>query len=99
MRPEALFPYPGLVLAALSGAASVALIFSNLRLGSITFAQQTLIMTTTLTIIVLLSSTVGKQYLCAFDPVGRLSSCRANSVLSHRRPRTSRTIGLQRTAR
>lgn len=56
MRPEALFPYPGLVLAALSGAASVALIFSNLRLGSITFAQQTLIMTTTLTIIVLLSS-------------------------------------------
>jgi hypothetical protein len=51
LSPEALFLYPGLALAVLSGAASVALMFSNLRFGSITFAQHTQIMTTALTIV------------------------------------------------
>jgi hypothetical protein len=39
------------VLTILSGSASVALIFSDIRLGSVTFAQRTLIMTSALTIV------------------------------------------------
>lgn len=51
LSPEALFLYPGAVLATLAGTASVALIFSDVRIGPITFAQHTLIMTAALTII------------------------------------------------
>jgi glycosyltransferase involved in cell wall biosynthesis len=51
LSPNALFLYPGLLLTILSGSASVVLIFSDIRLGSVTFAQRTLIMTSALTII------------------------------------------------
>jgi glycosyltransferase involved in cell wall biosynthesis len=51
LSPEGLFLYPGLALAALSGTASFFLFFDNIRLGSITFAQHTLIMTCTLTVV------------------------------------------------
>src|SRR5262249_52361415 len=51
LSPEGLFLYPGLVLAALSGAASLALIIGDIRLGSVTFAQHTLIITSALTIV------------------------------------------------
>ena len=51
LSPEALFLYPGAFLATLAGAASVALIFSDIRIGPVTFAQHTLIMTSALTII------------------------------------------------
>jgi glycosyltransferase involved in cell wall biosynthesis len=49
LSPEGLFLYPGLALAAFSAAASAALIFTDIRVGSITFAQHTLIMTATMT--------------------------------------------------
>src|SRR5262249_7840263 len=51
LSPDALFLYPGLVLTVLSGAVSVSLIFSDIRLGSVRFAQHTLIMTAALTMI------------------------------------------------
>jgi glycosyltransferase involved in cell wall biosynthesis len=51
LSPDALFLYPGLVLAIISGSASVALIFSDIRLGTVTFAHHTLIITSALTII------------------------------------------------
>jgi len=51
LSPDALFLYPGLVLTTLCGFASVALVFSDIRVGSITFARHTLIMTTALTIV------------------------------------------------
>jgi hypothetical protein len=51
LSPDALFLYPGLVLTAVSGITSVALIFSDLHLGSVVFAQHTLIITAALTII------------------------------------------------
>jgi glycosyltransferase involved in cell wall biosynthesis len=51
LSPEGLFLYPGLALATLSGLASAALIFTNVRVGSITFAQHTLIITSALTVI------------------------------------------------
>jgi glycosyltransferase involved in cell wall biosynthesis len=51
LSPDTLFLYPGLLLGILSGSASVALIFSDLRVGSVTFAYHTLIMTSALTII------------------------------------------------
>jgi hypothetical protein len=56
LSPDALFLYPGLVLTILSGSASVALIFSDIRLGSVTFAQHTLIITSILTIVGLQSA-------------------------------------------
>ena len=51
LSPDALFLYPGLVLTMLSGSASLALIFSDIRFGSVTFAHHTLIMTSALTLI------------------------------------------------
>jgi glycosyltransferase involved in cell wall biosynthesis len=51
LSPEGLFLFPGLALALLSGAASIALIFTNIRIGSIVFAYHTLIMTSALTVI------------------------------------------------
>jgi glycosyltransferase involved in cell wall biosynthesis len=49
LSPEGLFLYPGLVLTALSGLTSLGLFFTNINIGSITFAQHTLIMTCALT--------------------------------------------------
>ena len=57
LSPEALFLYPGFTLALLSGLASVTLVFTNVKIGSITFAQHTLIMTCTLLV-------VGIQAVC-----------------------------------
>jgi glycosyltransferase involved in cell wall biosynthesis len=51
LSPEGLFLYPGLALAALNGTASLFLFFANIRIGSITFAQHTLIMTCALTVV------------------------------------------------
>jgi glycosyltransferase involved in cell wall biosynthesis len=51
LSPEGLFLFPGLALALLSAATSLALIFTNVIIGSITFAEHTLIMTTALTLI------------------------------------------------
>jgi hypothetical protein len=51
LSPEGLFLFPGLALALLSGAASLTLIFTDVRIGSVTFAQHTLIMTSALTVI------------------------------------------------
>jgi glycosyltransferase involved in cell wall biosynthesis len=51
LSPEGLFLYPGLALAALSGIASLVLFFTNIRLGSVAFAQHTLIVTCALTVI------------------------------------------------
>jgi hypothetical protein len=51
LSPEALFLYPGVALAIIGGVASVTLIFTDIRVGSITFAQHTLIMSSALTII------------------------------------------------
>jgi glycosyltransferase involved in cell wall biosynthesis len=51
LSPEGLFLYPGLTLAALSGAASLILFFTNIRIGSVAFAQHTLIITCALTIV------------------------------------------------
>jgi glycosyltransferase involved in cell wall biosynthesis len=51
LSPEGLFLFPGLALALLSGAASLTLIFTDVRIGSVAFAQHTLIMTSALTVI------------------------------------------------
>jgi glycosyltransferase involved in cell wall biosynthesis len=51
LSPEGLFLYPGLALAALSGAASLFLFFTNIRIGSVAFAQHTLVVTCALTVI------------------------------------------------
>jgi glycosyltransferase involved in cell wall biosynthesis len=51
LSPEGLFLYPGLLLAALSGIVSLALFFTNIKVGSIVFAQHTLIITCGLTVI------------------------------------------------
>jgi glycosyltransferase involved in cell wall biosynthesis len=51
LSPEALFLYPGFILALLSGLASATLVFTNVKIGSITLAQHTLIMTCTLLVI------------------------------------------------
>jgi glycosyltransferase involved in cell wall biosynthesis len=51
LSPEGLFLYPGLALAALSGTVSLVLFFTNIRLGSVAFAQHTLIVTCTLTVV------------------------------------------------
>jgi glycosyltransferase involved in cell wall biosynthesis len=51
LSPEGLFLYPGLVIMVLSAMASVALIFTNIQVGSVTFAHHTLIMTSVLTVI------------------------------------------------
>ena len=51
LSPEGLFLYPGLALTALSGLTSLVLFFTNIKIGSITFAQHTLIVTCALTVI------------------------------------------------
>jgi glycosyltransferase involved in cell wall biosynthesis len=51
LSPEGLFLYPGLALAALSGMASLFLFFTNIRIGSVVFAEHTLIITCALTIV------------------------------------------------
>jgi glycosyltransferase involved in cell wall biosynthesis len=51
LSPEGLFLYPGLVLAALSGIISLALFFTNITIGSIIFAQHTLIISCALTLV------------------------------------------------
>ena len=49
--PESLFLYPGLALATLSGIASLILLFTNVKIGPVVFAQHTLIITCALTLI------------------------------------------------
>jgi glycosyltransferase involved in cell wall biosynthesis len=51
LSPEGLFLYPGLALAVLSGIASFILFFTNIRIGSVAFAQHTLIVTCALTVV------------------------------------------------
>jgi hypothetical protein len=51
LSPDVLFLYPGLTLALLSGLISAILVFTNVKIGSITFAQHTLILTCTLFVI------------------------------------------------
>jgi glycosyltransferase involved in cell wall biosynthesis len=51
LSPEGLFLYPGLALAALSGTASLFLFFTNIRIGPVAFAQHTLIISCTLTVV------------------------------------------------
>jgi glycosyltransferase involved in cell wall biosynthesis len=51
LSPEWLFLYPGLVLAILSGVASSLLVVTDIHAGRVTFAQHTLIMTSTLTLV------------------------------------------------
>jgi glycosyltransferase involved in cell wall biosynthesis len=51
LSPEGLFLYPGLALATVSGIASLALFFTNIRIGSVIFAQHTLIITSALTVV------------------------------------------------
>ena len=51
LSPEGLFLYPGLALTALSGLMSLVLFFTNIKIGSIAFAQHTLIVTCALTVI------------------------------------------------
>jgi glycosyltransferase involved in cell wall biosynthesis len=55
--PEGLFLYPGLALVALSGISSLVLFFTNIKFGSVVFAQHTLIVTCALTV-------VGIQSVC-----------------------------------
>lgn len=49
LSPEGLFLYPGLGLAGLSGLVSLVLFFTQVRIGSVVFAQHTLIVTCALT--------------------------------------------------
>src|SRR5262245_11825405 len=49
--PESLFLYPGLALTALSGITSLVLFFTNIKIGSVVFAQHTLIITCALTLV------------------------------------------------
>jgi glycosyltransferase involved in cell wall biosynthesis len=49
--PEGLFLYPGLALMALSGITSLVLFFTNIRIGSVVFAQHTLVVTCALTVV------------------------------------------------
>jgi glycosyltransferase involved in cell wall biosynthesis len=49
--PEGLFLYPGLLLTALSGSTSLILFFTNIKIGSVIFAQHTLIITCALTVV------------------------------------------------
>lgn len=56
LSPEGLFLYPGIALATLSALASLALIFTNVQVGSLIFAQHTLIITSTLTVVGIQSS-------------------------------------------
>jgi glycosyltransferase involved in cell wall biosynthesis len=51
LSPKYLFLYPGLALATLAGLASLVLLFTNVRIASITFAYHTLILTTAFTVI------------------------------------------------
>jgi hypothetical protein len=49
--PDGLFLYPGLALIAFSGLASLVLFFTNIKIGSVVFAQHTLIITCALTVV------------------------------------------------
>ncbi len=49
--PEGLFLYPGLALMVLSGITSLVLFFTNIKIGSVVFAQHTLIITCALTVV------------------------------------------------
>jgi glycosyltransferase involved in cell wall biosynthesis len=49
--PEGLFLYPGLALMALGGFTSLVLFFTNIKIGSVVFAQHTLIITCALTVV------------------------------------------------
>jgi glycosyltransferase involved in cell wall biosynthesis len=51
MSPEGLFLYPGIALALLSALVSFVLFFTNIRIGTVIFAQHTLILTCALTLI------------------------------------------------
>jgi hypothetical protein len=51
LSPEGLFLYPGLALATLSGISSLFLFFTNIRIGSVVFAQHTLMISCTLTVV------------------------------------------------
>lgn len=51
LSPEGLFLYPGLALATLGAIASSVLIFTNVRIGHVTFAQHTLVITSALTVV------------------------------------------------
>jgi glycosyltransferase involved in cell wall biosynthesis len=51
LSPEGLFLYPGLALTVLSGITSLFLFFTNIRIGSVAFAQHTLIITCALTVV------------------------------------------------
>ncbi len=51
LSPEWLFLFPGFTLALLAGLASVVLIFTDIRIGAVTFAHHTLIMTSALTMV------------------------------------------------
>ena len=51
LSPEGLFLYPGLVMAFLSGSISVILFFTNIKVGSIDFAQHTLVVTCAMTVV------------------------------------------------
>jgi glycosyltransferase involved in cell wall biosynthesis len=49
--PEGLFLYPGLALAMISGITSLILFFTNIKIGSVVFAQHTLIVSCALTVV------------------------------------------------
>ena len=51
LSPEWLFLFPGLALVVASGGASLALIFADIRIGSVIFTYHTLIMTSALTMV------------------------------------------------
>jgi len=51
LSPEALFLYPGLTLVLLSGMTSIVLFFTSIQIGSVVFAQHTLIISCTLTVL------------------------------------------------
>jgi glycosyltransferase involved in cell wall biosynthesis len=50
LSPEWLFLFPGLALAVMSSAASLVLIFTDIRIGSVSFSHHSLIMTSTLAV-------------------------------------------------
>jgi glycosyltransferase involved in cell wall biosynthesis len=51
LSPEGLFLYPGLALATLGLLASSVLVFTNVQIGHVTFAQHTLVITSALTVV------------------------------------------------
>jgi hypothetical protein len=51
LSPEGLFLYPGLALALLSGITSLVFFFTNIKIGSVTFAQHSLVISCAFTVI------------------------------------------------